>query len=213
MEQDTQQHTPQAPTGMEDVAPAAPTAAAPPPPADERGEAAVEAFARNHEGLEEKDERDALDWLLGSKPQVEYGVPVTLLTESGDATFTWVIRQMDGRKIDGIEARHRNEMTGKYDRIGADCDVAAEATVCLQSESGRKLDPKSEEFRTMRVRDTRNGEVTTLVHPSAGEAIAARFRLQLGVVSGVASEVRRISGYDPEKVGSAKRRLVVASGN
>jgi hypothetical protein len=146
-----------------------------------RGEAAVEAYARDHEDIPEEAERDALDYLLGAKPPRLYGVPVEMETDRGSAPLTFVIRAQDGRKLDATE--------------------------------GRKVDPRSEEFRTMQVRRVDTGEETTITHASPEEALEAQFRTQLGLLAGVAREVRRVSGFDPAKVGQAQRRLVEAAGN
>jgi hypothetical protein len=178
-----------------------------------RGEAAVEAYARDHEDIPEEAERDALDYLLGAKPPRLYGVPVEMETDRGSAPLTFVIRAQDGRKLDATEQRFVNASTGVIDRTSADIAIVGEATLYLTSPSGRKVDPRSEEFRTMQVRRVDTGEETTITHASPEEALEAQFRTQLGLLAGVAREVRRVSGFDPAKVGQAQRRLVEAAGN
>jgi hypothetical protein len=206
-----------------DPGPAAQVAAAEPRSApdagEERGDLAVEAYARDHEGLSDEDERDALDFLLAPKPPRIYGVKVKYDTEAGIRPLTFVVRASDGRKIDGIEQANVSEATGKIDRITADCQIVALACVALESASGRAVELTSAEFLTVRVpkRDDSSGEPTgEMVETrlaSPADALEARFKTQLGIVSGVAREVRRISGYDPERVGVAQRRLVDAAGN
>lgn len=180
---------------------------------EQRAENAVEAYAQDREDIPVEAERDALDYLLGAKPPRLYGVTVELETDDGPAPLTFVIRAMDGRKIDGIEQRNVAAGTGRVDVLAVDTQLVAEATTVLLSKSGRRLDPASEEFRTMLVTRTDTGEQTSITHASPAEALEARFRTQLGLLSGVAREVRRVSGYDPSKVGQAQRRLVEASGN
>lgn len=183
--------------------------------AEARGEAAVEAYARDHEGLTGENERDALDHLLAPKPARLYDVKVQYDTEDGLLPLTFVIRGADGRKLDAIEQECLNEATGRMDSMTADLRIVAELA-CEQLETpGRTLRLDSEEFRTMRRPKPGGdeGEIETFVHASPVEALEARMKTQLGLVSGVAREVRRISGFDAQRVGQANRRLVAASGN
>lgn len=173
-----------------------------------KGAAAVEAFARDHEGLTDGDERDALDFLLAPKPPRLYGIAVDYDTEAGVRKLTFVVRGMDGRRLDAIEQAHISETTGKLDVISAECQLVAEACVWLEDASGRRVEPKSDEFLTIQVPDK---EPQKLASPAM--AIEARFRTQLGLVAGVATQIRRVSGYDPSRVGSAQRRLADAVGN
>lgn len=182
------------------------------PDADDRREAAVEAYARDHDGLTEGNERDALDYILGPKPPREYDVKVEVETDAGPRPMTFVIRAMDGRKIDSIEQTHVSQATGVIDRFGADSEIVAEALVMLESPR-RKVDPRSAEFLTMKVRNRDTDEEEDFVHASPAEALLARYRTQLGLLAGVAREVRRVSGFDAGKVSEAKRRLIAASGN
>lgn len=187
-----------------------------------KGERAVEAYARDHEDLTPADERDALDFLLAPKPPRQYGVRVQYDTEAGLKPLTFVIRGMDGRKLDSIEQANVSEATGTLDRITADCQLVAEATLCLEDASGRKVELGSPEFLTIRRPkavgagdELAEGEERFDEHrlASPADALEARFKTQLGLLNGVAREIRRISGYDPERVGVARRRLVDAVGN
>jgi hypothetical protein len=181
---------------------------------EERREAALEAFSRDHEALTDEDEQDALDALLAPKPPRLYGVPVQFDTERGLKKLTFVIRGTDGRKIDAIEQQNVSDTTGKIDRLTADCQIVAEACVQLEGLSGRTVKLSDEEFLTIRrPHPDREGEMAEHRLASPADALEARFKTQLGLISGVAREVRRISGYDPERVGAANRRLVTAAGN
>lgn len=180
-----------------------------------RGENAVEAFARDHEGLTEDDERDALDFLLAPKPPRLYGVPVEYDTEAGTKRLTFVVRGMDGRQLDKIEQRNVSDVTGKIDAISAECQLVAEACVFLEGRAGHQVKLASDEFLTIRVQkpDGEPGEMVEQRLASPADALEARFRTQLGLVSGVAGQVRRISGYDARRIGDAQRRLSTAVGN
>lgn len=188
--------------------------AAQPREPEEPGALAVEAYARGHEELTEENERDALDYLLAPKPPRLYGVTVQYDTDAGLRPLTFVIRGMDGRRLDAIEQAHVSEATGRLDRIAADCQLVAEGTAWLESASGRKVELDSAEFLT--IRRPREGHPETMEEhrlSAPPDALEARFRTQLGLLSGVARELRRISGYDPERIGVAQRRLVDAVGN
>lgn len=181
---------------------------------EEKQEAAVEAFARDREGLTEENERDALDYILGARPPREYDVKVTVDTDTGQSDVIFVIRAQDGLKIDKIEQRHVSEQTGRLDQYAADAEIVGDATVMLVSPTtGRKVNPRDESFRTMQVKRVDTDELGEITHPSAAAALQARFRDQLGLLSGVAREVRRVSGFDVGRVAEAKRRLVAAAGN
>lgn len=185
------------------------------PDPDLKGELAAEAYARDHEGLTPENERNALDYVLAPKAPRLYEVPVQFDTEDGLKPLMFVIRGVDGRKLDAIELECLSETTGRVDQVTADLRIVAELG-CVQLEAGgRAVKLTSPEFRTVQ-RPKPGGaedEIETFEHASPVEALEARFKTQLGLVSGVAARVRMISGYDPARVGSARRRLVVASGN
>jgi hypothetical protein len=179
-----------------------------------RQAAATEAFARGHEELTDENERDALDFLLAPKPARLYDVKVTYETEDGPRPMVFVIRGHDGRKIDDIETSNRSEVTGRFDQITADCQLVAAATAFIEGRPGHRVELTSSEFLTVRVPNPdRPGETMEHTFASPADAIEARFRTQLGLVSGIAQQIRRVSGYDPQRVGMANRRLVNAAGN
>lgn len=177
-----------------------------------RQEAAVEAYARDHEGLDAENERDALDYLLAPKPSRQYDVWTDYETEDGPRRLNFVIRGMDGRRIDAIEQANVSS-AGQIDQITANCQLVAEACVCLESKSGRRTALSSDEFLTLKVPDRSGGGLVEQKLASPADALEKRFATQLGLVSGVAREVRRVSGFDPDRVGQAQRRLVSAAGN
>jgi hypothetical protein len=171
-----------------------------------RRAAAVEAFAQGRDELSDENERDALDWLLAGTPPVEYGVPFDWETPEGTKKATWIILSHDGRKLDAIEQRNVSETTGQLDVITANCQLLAEASIGIEGRPGHVLALDDEKFRTVMVRKEGEAEPVPHTFPSAADAIEARFRRQMGLVAGVAAQVRRISGYDPARVGQAQRR-------
>lgn len=162
--------------------------------------------------LSQEDERSALDWLLGDKPPNEYDITVQYDTPKGRVPVTFVVRQPDGRKIDAAEQQHRNDVTGKFDQIGADVAVVYLATLYITDGSGREISLSSDEFRTVTRRGP-DGEMQTMKIASPIDALLARFADQVGLLSGVAREIRKAAGYEPDRIGKAQRRLVVAAGN
>lgn len=178
-----------------------------------RQNAATEAYARDHEGLTEENEKDALDFLLAPKPPRLYDVNVDYDTEDGARRVKFVIRGMNGRKIEEIESRHRNEATGALDQIGNDCELVATATVHLEGRPGHEVKLDSDEFLMLHIRNPETGEMEESRAAAPPMALEARFGTQLGLIAGVARQVRFISGYDATRVSSANRRLVRASGN
>lgn len=172
----------------------------------ERGREMVAHAAQGAE-LDAEEEGSALDWLLGASQPIVHDVPVQLETPKGLAKLTFVLKQMDTRKIDQIETRHVNQSTGRIDRLSADVDIVTDATIELRDASGRALKLSSDEFKTVQRPD--GGQ--PFKHASPAEALEERFRKQLGLIGGVAMEIRKMAGFEPERVGSAQRRLVEAS--
>lgn len=174
---------------------------------EQRGAAAVEAFAQDREGLTDADEKDALDWLLGSKPAAQFDVVIQFDTPAGPLPLTFTLAAQDGRKLEKIDQRHVSETTGMLDEIGAACEIVAEATVGVSGRPGHSIDLRSPEFLTMRVLNRETGEEQDHRFASPAEAIEQRFRTQLGLVQGAANRVRKVSGYDVSRVGDPKRRV------
>jgi hypothetical protein len=168
-------------------------------PSPERGKEEVDLAAAG-EKLTPEQEHNALHFLLGPRRPLQHKVTVQYETPEGVQPLTFLIRSMDGRAIDRIEQANVSEATGRVDQITANCQIVAEATQQIRDESGESVQPKSEQFRTV------NPEQPPLA--SAADALEARFKDQLGLIAGIAREVRRVSGWDAEKVGTAERVLV-----
>lgn len=174
------------------------------PPAPEQGAEEL-GLAASGEKLTDEQEHSALHYLLGPRQRIESTVTVQYETPEGVMPLKFVIRAQDGRKIDAIEQANISETTGKVDQITANCQIVALATVAIVDEAGKSTDPKSDVFRTV------NPDAPPLASPA--DALEARFRDQMGLLFGIAREVRRIGGWDPDKVGTAQRKLVTAAGN
>lgn len=164
---------------------------------DGPGAAAIQRAASGAE-LTGAEERSALDWLLGATVAMEYDVTVQYDTPDGLKPLIFHFRQLDGARIDEIDAEHRrgDGPFAKLDVQAFNAALVAEATVFFTDPSGKRTDPRSEEFR---------GGV-----PSPALAVQARFKKQSGLLEGVAGAIREASAYGPDRIGTAQRALVEA---
>lgn len=147
-------------------------------------------------------EKDALDWLLGATTRLEHDVPVKFETTDGLVELVFHIQQLDGMRLEQIEEEHRNGdgPFAKLDTLAYNAHVVSEATLYIASESGRRIEPKSEAF--------------IAGHPmGAIGAMQGRFKYQPGILAGVEAEIRKLAAYSNDRVGSAQRSLVAAAGN
>lgn len=177
----------------------------------ERGREMLE-HVRGGAELDESEELSALDWLLGTPRPIVHDIPVDLETESGMRKLTFVTGRIDPRKIDGIELRNVQQSTGRVDRITADCEIIAELCTEMFDATGKRVSLRSDEFLTVpgAARDHR-GEPESLKLASPALALERRFGGQEGLLTLVAAEIRRLGGYDPQRLGTSQRRLVEAS--
>jgi hypothetical protein len=139
----------------------------------------------------------ALDWILTAEKPPPWEVTVQSLTRDGFQPLVFVIEPQDGRKITDIEERNAKGKgpNRKLDEIGNDAELVAEATLFIEDpKTGRRIEPGSDEWR---------GPI-----PSKATAMEKRFAKQAGLLMGVAMEVRKISGYNSDHVGNARRRAV-----
>ena len=175
------------------------------------GDKGRELLEHVHQGatLDEAEESMALDYLLGSPEAAIFDVPVDVDTPAGRRPMKFVIQAQDGKVIERFENLHRNQTTGLLDQVPASCAIVAEATIELVAGS-RTIDPRGSEWLTMKIVDATGANVE---HKFAdpGVALARRFRGQQGLIVFLANEIRRVSGYDLERVGQAQRKLVHAS--
>lgn len=142
------------------------------------------------------EERSALDWLLGPTVALEFDVPIDYETPVGLQKLTFRIRQMDPQRIDQIDAANRRG-DGPFARLDApsfQADLVSEATVYITDGSGRRFDPR--------------GDAWMGGAPSPSLAMALRFRFQGGLLEALVDQVRAISGYSGDRVGTATRAMV-----
>lgn len=159
----------------------------------------LHAAAAGH-GVGERGERKALKWLLGATRAPEYDVDVQYDTPDGMETLTFHIRSVDGRRIIALENEHSGDGPfGQLDDIAFNAALVAEGTVFITDESGDPVKPDSEEFRG----------APDIPAPLAMEK---RFKYQDGLLGGVAGEIRRLGGWGPDRVKTA-RRSITSSGS
>lgn len=167
----------------------------------EKVKATLAKAGQTPEDVTPKEEKGALDYLLGATAALEFDLPVQLMTPDGKKELIVHFKQMDGDTFRKLEEENRSG-EGPFSRL----DVAAynraivqAATVYLTDESGKKIVPSSPEFI---------GE-----HPEGQRgAWKTRFKFSSGVFDGISSEVQRVSGYDGDLVGTAQRSVVDAVG-
>ena len=163
--------------------------------------------ARGHK-VDSAGERSGVAFLLGQQRAPRYKVPVEFATDEGDVKLWFLIHSLDSNRIEKIEKAHTDstKIMGESDDLMIAAEVVADACISISDgEPGKpeydtlpKVHPADETFR--------NGMT------SGADALRARFHWQEGLLSGVASNVRRISGWAPDRVGQAERVLVDVAG-
>lgn len=152
------------------------------------------------------DELGALGFILAAGAVPKYNIPVDYLTDDEVRPLkplVFVVEPQDGLVIAKLEARHIKD--GVIDDIGSNASLVAEATiVIIDGLTGKQVSPTDPTWRGP--------------FPEKGEAMARRFARQSGLLMGVASEIRRLSGYDPRRVHKSYRRgvdeaIIAAVGN
>lgn len=147
-------------------------------------------------------ERAVLEYLLGATHRPEYTVMVELDTAGGLRELRFRLRAQDDRTMERIDGENRSGEGpfAKLDRSSFNASLVAEATVYIEDpSSGAKIEPGDKSFL--------GGA------PSVPSALEARFRYQPGLLDGIAEQVRQISGYNPERVGTAQRVVAAATSN
>jgi hypothetical protein len=176
----------------------------------EKGRTMLEHAAQGAE-LNAEEEKSALDWLLGTPAPIVHTIPVEFETPKGMVKLTFISRRIDPRKIDQIELRNVQQSTGRIDRITADAEIIAESCDELTDASGRRTKISSDEFCTVRMRNRDTDQIEPVKLASPATALERRFVGQEGLLTLVSAEIRRLGGYDPQRLGTSQRRLVEAS--
>lgn len=146
-------------------------------------------------------EEALLGFLLGDTPPIVFDceVKIALPPNGKDAEVVWELVQMDGADIDKIEtANMPNGPMGEANDLRINAELTTAASIAWVLPSGRRIDPRSEEFR--------RGVADPV------DAMVRTFRYQQGILSGVAQEIRRISGWTNDRVGKAQAKPVAALG-
>lgn len=167
--------------------------------------------ARGHE-LKASGERSAVGYLLGKAKAPKYKVRVDFATDDGDVVLWFYIHSLDSARIDAIENTHtdRTKVTADgmpdVDQLRINAEIVTDACITISDgepgtaayETGGQTKPTDPDFLAGNV--------------SGAEALQQRFHWQAGLLAGVAREVRRISGWAPDRVGQAARVLVDVAG-
>jgi hypothetical protein len=185
-----------------------PTQKSTPPSAEERErlglpEDAPDAVASLANGgkVDSEGERSALDYFLGKTYRPEYTVPVEFETPDGMKTLTFRLWALDDRELQRIDAKHRKDADSpfaKLDSTGFNAELVSKATKYITDGSGRRVAADSAEFV---------GEI-----PDPVAAMELRFKYQPGLLDGLSEEIRKLSAYSRDRIGSAQRALVDAAG-
>jgi hypothetical protein len=160
------------------------------------------------ERLDFEEERGVLSFLLGAQKAPRYRVPVKFDTEVGMKELTWIIKALPAEKLDEIEKRNtKDTQPGRMPQMD-DQRVAAEtvveATVTIRDPlTGDETNPREERFR-------RQPDGQIIEDPA--EVLKQRFFFQSGTLAALVAEVRQISGWGPDRVGSAQRVIADAAG-
>ena len=146
------------------------------------------------------EERTALAWFLEPQRPLRYRCEVQFDTPEGLKPMTLIVRSIPQADMEKIENRNRKGegLMAEYDDFQVNVEIVGEALVAIEA-GNEEIEP--------------NDPRVLSGLPSIAEAMKARFYYQPGVLSGVAAEVRRISGWGTDRVGRAERVLTHTAGN
>lgn len=150
-------------------------------------------------GAEEEAEAGALDFLLTDPHAIQYDVPVALDIPGGRTKeLTFVVRQLDGDRILELEDEHTRGFgpLARLDDAPFNAALVAEGTITIQEKDKdgnvvKEVDPRSKEWMGN--------------EPDPAHAMGKRFQFQAGLLSGVAGQIRYVSGWAGGRVGTASR--------
>lgn len=156
---------------------------------------APEAVRNGGKDATPEQEHDAIHWLLGAQAPPRYDITIDFDTPEGMKKLVLTVRALDGKTFEKIEKANTNTDAGPFgemDDLRVNAEVTAAALIEFRDpETGATVTKEDEKFRA------------GLADPA--DAIAQRFHWQSGLLSGVAGEVRRISGWAPDRVQKAVR--------
>lgn len=152
--------------------------------------------------VSDREEKDALDWLIAGTRRAEKTYPVKITTPEGLQTIYVHMHAVDGTREEEIDAECRDG-DGPFARLSTtqfNAALVAEACEWIAGENGKKMRPDSEEF--------------TAGHPGgAAVALQNRFKYEPGIVEALAGRVRELSGRGGDRVGAGTRAMVNSVGN
>lgn len=157
----------------------------------ERGKSAVQKAVQAPDQISDQEEKDALDFLLGGLPRLEYTVPVQIETPDGPRELIWRIRQVGADEQMLIEQKHRDADNpfSRVDAVGFAQELVLAGTVAIGT-PGRMIAPDDEEW--------------VGGHPlGAAGAMKTRFKHQGGIFFGLRDRIQEVSGTS-SNVGSAR---------
>lgn len=155
-----------------------------------------------------KGRKGAVAFLLGQQRPPRYKVKVEFATDEGDMPLWFLIHSLDAKRIDAVEKAHtdRDSPFGEMDELAVNAELIADALISFSD--GEPDTPEFDEGDVTKLDEEFRGELA-----SNADALRARFHWQEGLLTGVAQQVRRISGWAPDRVGQAQRVLVEIAGN
>jgi hypothetical protein len=155
------------------------------------------AGAEGHEPITAQQEHDAVFYLLSTPQPILWQTDVKYETPEGTAVLEWIVRSLKPSEIDEPERRYLKAAGSPedLDDIGLAAEIIVKATLRVTDKASQRIiDLNSKEFRA--------GVA------SSAEALKIRLEYQGGILPSLANEIRRISGWGPDRVGQARRVLV-----
>lgn len=155
--------------------------------------------AQAGEMLTNGEEKTGLDWFLGQTHRLAYWIDLQFETPDGMRPIRFHFHALDPSKFDELDASNRrgDGPFAKLDQYLFAVDVLVEAATHVSDvEDKRLVEIRSQEFM---------GGI-----PSPQLAMITRFKGQGGLVESMVEEIRKVSGYNQERIGSAHRSVVEA---
>jgi hypothetical protein len=169
------------------------------------GEDAPEGLVRAAQGedLNGAEERSALSYLLGATKRPSARVPIDFWTEQGMVQMYVVLKAVDGRRLEQIDAENRrgDGPFAKLDKTGFNVGVLMEAIERFENTDGSAQVKLTDE------------EFVGGIPGGPAIALETRFKYQPGLLDSLVEKVNELSAFTQDRVGGAQRVLVDAAGN